>query len=183
MPEAAAYARCPPAPFATAHAIPLLRREERWQRVRKAAAKSECMAASGGALREGCLSMPAEGGLPGAAMSRFLHDFLVLDTRYPYLSGESLRGWWGQKCVPSGIRMSECHWGHISCPHLPIKTHVGGLMTWRNRRLPDGRDSRMVRTTGWRGQKCHVKSAPIINTSCIFYVESAGTSLSLGSYT
>ena len=65
-----------------------MQREERGQRVRKAAAKSECMAAAGGPLQEGCYGMATEGGLPGAAMSCFLHDFLVLDTRYPYLSGD-----------------------------------------------------------------------------------------------
>jgi hypothetical protein len=55
--------------------------------VRKAAAKSECMAASGGGPAGGLLGMAVEGGLLGAAMSC---DFLrlVLDTRHPYLSGD-----------------------------------------------------------------------------------------------
>ena len=55
--------------------------------MRKAAAKSECMAASGGGPAGGLLGMAVEGGLLGAAMSC---DFLrlVLDTRHPYLSGD-----------------------------------------------------------------------------------------------
>ena len=109
-----------------------MQREERGQRVRKAAAKSEYMAASGGPLREGCCGRATAAELLGAAMSCFLHDFLVLDTRYPYLSGDA-----GDKNV------SPVAFG---CQNLPIKTPVRGLMTCRNRRLPDGRDNRMVGT-------------------------------------